>query len=104
MHALSAVANDEDRNDHDMIAPRQAAAGGSGGEPPRREPQGAEIIRFPEDRARYLTEEERQRRSGPDQHDAAEVSAANIGAVWAAWMTGVLSTTSKQLGPQLGDH
>lgn len=87
-HAVSSFEIDADRR----AAPRLALAGGSDQPPPGHDQASAEVIRFPLERARLA-------QSGATEIDADDGSPgdtpdAGTGALWAAWLTSVLSSPS----------
>lgn len=87
-HAASSFEIDADRR----AAPRLALAGGSDQPPPDQDQASAEVIRFPLERARLA-------QSGAREIDADDASPddtpeAGTGALWAAWLTSVLSSPS----------
>jgi hypothetical protein len=86
--AISSSENDFDRS----AAPRLALAGGSDQPPPGQDKASAEIIRFPIERIHPAKSDPAELEGdGPSAVDACP---AGDGAVWAAWLTSVLSHTS----------
>lgn len=87
-HAVSSFEIDADRS----AAPRLALAGGSDRPPPGQDQVSAEVIRFPLERARPA-------QSDPEETDVDDASTddtpeTGTGALWAAWLTSVLSGPS----------
>ena len=85
-YKFSAFEDDVDRN----AGRRLALAGGSDQPPPGQDEKSADVIRFPLERARPSGSD----RAGPvaDDPSAAEAYPAGTGALWAAWLTSVLSS------------
>lgn len=73
---------------------RLALAGGSDRPPPGDDEISAEIIRFPPERARPAKEERKEPAHDSDDASAVDAQPGETGALWAAWLTGVLSSTS----------
>lgn len=89
-----------DRSAH----PRLALAGGSDRPPPGQDESPAEVIRFPLERVRPAKDERQEPATdgdddSPAEAEPAEAEPAETGALWAAWLTSVLSSGSTSLHP-----
>lgn len=71
---------------------RLALAGGSDQPPPGRDETSAEIIRFPLERVRPDRGDRQEPAPDGDDPSAVDASPAETGALWAAWLTSVLSS------------
>lgn len=89
----------EDAVDHGT-RPRLALAGGSDRPPPGQDESPAEVIRFPLERVRPAKDERQEPATDGDDDSPAEAEPAETGALWAAWLTGVLSSGSTSLHPR----
>lgn len=72
--------------------PRLALAGGSDRPPPGQDETSAEVIRFPLERVRPAKGDRRE--PAPDDPSEVDAQPGETGALWAAWLTSVLSSPS----------
>ncbi|MBM3549686.1 MAG: hypothetical protein FJX54_22330 [Alphaproteobacteria bacterium] len=84
---LSSIEDGVDRS----ARPRLALAGGSDQPPPGQDEISAEVIRFPLERARPPEDEPRETAFASDDQ-------SGTGALWAAWLTSVLSSSPAGIG------
>ena len=97
---LSAMTNDG-LNGQEIPGRRALAlAGGSDRPPPGQGGESAEIIRFPVERVRPATPDPEGTPPAIDAPPPADAISTDAGAVWAGWMTGVLSGKPIAVGPQ----
>ncbi|MBL8687733.1 MAG: hypothetical protein JNL04_01460 [Rhodospirillaceae bacterium] len=87
-HAVSSFEIDADRR----AAPRLALAGGSDQPPPGQDQASAEVIRFPLERTRLAQNDPGE--TDVDDASTDDTPEAGTGALWAAWLTSVLSSPS----------
>jgi len=89
-HDISQFEDVVERN----AGPRLALAGGSDRPPPGQDETSADVIRFPLERVRPAKDQHEE--PAPDNDESSEVDAqpAETGALWAAWLSGVLSSSS----------
>jgi hypothetical protein len=93
---LSSIEDGVDRS----ARPRLALAGGSDQPPPGQGESSAEIIRFPLERVRPPEDDSQESAFGSEDQSAADAHPSGAGALWAAWLTSVLSTSPAGIGQE----